>query len=269
MRFQSLAFFPAGLPFLATLVSACGGSVDATVHDAGPTSDAVSQSPEGGDAAGCPGEAPLCCPSDCQPLTRAVCSSSGWSCPPNAVVLEPGQVCAATCPAPVDAAPPDAGTSVCPATYSVYGDTDPSDNLGHVDPRIYASGTCTGPLEQYTDVDAGGLHPEGGIGIASTDVKVTLQQSAPHSGMFVTTIHQTVPFAFDLTTCLESAGHGTGSAPGGLPGTMALVNDPESVIFPQVQLGTNFAGTDLLFDVSLSGSADFTLNTVRCTFMKN
>jgi hypothetical protein len=179
-------------------------------------------------------------------------------------------VCAGDCPATVDAAPPDAGTSVCPASYSVFGDTDPSDNLGGVDPRLYASGTCTGPTEQYADVDAGTLSSEGGIGIASTDLSVALQQSAPHSGMFVTTIHQTVPFAFDLTTCLESAGHGTGSMPSpGLPGTIALVNDPQSVIFPQVQLGTNFAGTDLVFDVSLSDSSDFALNTVHCVFIKN
>jgi hypothetical protein len=150
----------------------------------------------------------------------------------------------------------------------VYGDTDPSDNLGHVDPRLYASGTCSGPTEQYTDVDAGGVSPEGGI--ANTNLKITLQQSAPRSGMFVTHIHQTTPFPFDLTTCLESAGHGTGSAPiAGQPGTMALVNDAEQEMFPQVQLGTNLAGNDLLFDVSLSVDAMFALNKVSCTFTKN
>lgn len=173
------------------------------------------------------------------------------------------------CSSPIDASPPeDAVTRVCPATYSVYGDTDPSDNLGHVDPRLYASGTCSGPTEQYADVDAGGLSPEGGI--ANTDLIITLQQSAPRSGMFVTHIHQTTPFPFDLTTCLESAGHGTGSAPiGSEPGTMALVNDPEAQMFPKVQLGTNLAGQDLLFDVSPSIAATFALNKVSCTFTKN
>jgi hypothetical protein len=39
--------------------------------------------------------------------------------------------------------------------------------------------------------------------------------------------------------------------------------------FPQVQLDTNMAGNDLVFDVSLSDTAMFTLNTVSCTFVKN
>jgi len=163
----------------------------------------------------------------------------------------------------------DASVPVCPAVYSVYGDTDPSDNLGHVDPRLYASGTCSGPTEQLADIDAGTPN-EAGPDIASTDLTISLQQSAPGSGMFVTVIHQTTPFPFDLTTCLLSAGHGTGSSPiGGEPGTMALVNDPEDEIFPQVQLGTNLAGDDLLFDVSLSVGASFALNTVNCAFTKN
>jgi hypothetical protein len=177
--------------------------------------------------------------------------------------------------APVDAGsdafdaggPVDANKTACPSTYSVYGDTDASDNLGHVNPTLYASGTCSGPLEQYEDVDGG---PDGGSGDRATDLQVTLTQSAPRSGMFVTVIHQTTPFAFDFTTCLESAGHGTGSMPGpDMPGTAAMVNDPEIESFPQVQLDTNFAGNDLVFDVALSLKAQFTLNSVSCTFTKN
>lgn len=169
---------------------------------------------------------------------------------------------------PFDAGSPvDASKTVCPSTYSVYGDTDASDNLGDVNPTLYASGTCSGPLEQYSDVDGG---PDGGSGDTATDLQVTLTQSAPRSGMFVTVIHQTTPFPFDLTTCLESAGHGTGSIAGpGMPGTAAMVNDAETESFPQVQLGTNFAGNDLLFDVALTLKAQLTLNTVACTFVKN
>jgi hypothetical protein len=165
-----------------------------------------------------------------------------------------------------DAAPPvDAAMSVCPAVYSVYGDTDASDNLGHVNPTLYASGTCGGPTEQSYGLDAGV-----DASIAATDLKVTLQQSSLRSGMFVTVIHQTTPFPYDLTTCLESAGHGTGSMPGpDMPGTIALVNDAEMESFPQVQLGTNFAGTDVLFDVSPSLKSNFALNNVSCTFTTN
>jgi hypothetical protein len=172
-------------------------------------------------------------------------------------------------PAPLDSSAPiiDAAVPVCPAVYSVYGDGDASDNLGDVNPTLYASGTCGGPTEQYSaGIDGGAA--DGGI--ASTDLTITLAQSAPRSGMFVTVIHQSTPFPFEYTTCLESAGHGTGSAPGpGLPGTIALVNDAETVSFPQVQLGTNFAGDDLLFDVSLNDTAMFELNSVSCTFVKN
>ncbi len=166
---------------------------------------------------------------------------------------------------PVADAGRDAAMRVCPAAYSVYGDTDPSDNLGHVDPTLYASGTCSGPTEQFSGLDAG---VDGGF--AATDLTITLQQSSLRSGMFVTVIHQTTPFPYDLTTCLESAGHGTGSMPGpDMPGTIALVNDAETESFPQVQLGTSFAGTDLLFDVSPSFSSMFELNSVACVFTKN
>jgi hypothetical protein len=254
------------LPFLS-LLAACGGGIAAgpsdaaPAPDAGPTRDAT---PEPAEASPCSGDAPLCCPPNCAPLYPATCSSTGWTCPGDAFLLDAGAVCAGDCPVMAEAGPP----SICPATYSVYGDTDPSDNLGHVDPRLYASGTCVGPLEQYAGVDAGGVSPEGGD--TSTDLKVTLQESAPGSGMFVTVIHQTTPFPFDYTTCLESAGHGTGSAPNAAePGTMALVNDPETISFPQVQLATNFAGTDLEFDVSLSDTGMFALNTVKCTYTKN
>jgi hypothetical protein len=165
-----------------------------------------------------------------------------------------------------DAGPPvDAAMSVCPAVYSVCGDTDASDNLGHVNPTLYASGTCSGPTEQLSGLDAGV-----DASIAATDLKITLQQSSLRSGMFVTVIHQTTPFPYDLTTCLESAGHGTGSMPGpDMPGTAALVNDAEMESFPQVQLDTNFAGTDLLFDVSPTLKSNFALNTLSCTFTAN
>jgi hypothetical protein len=165
-----------------------------------------------------------------------------------------------------DATPPaDAAMSVCPAVYSVYGDTDASDNLGHVNPTLYASGICSGSTEEFSGLDAGT-----DAGFASTDLKVTLQQSSLRSGMFVTVIHQTIPFPYDLTTCLESAGHGTGSMPGpDMPGTIALVNDAEMESFPQVQLGTNFAGTDVLFDVSPMLKSNFALNNVSCTFTTN
>jgi hypothetical protein len=163
----------------------------------------------------------------------------------------------------------DSAAPLCPTVYDVYGDLDASDNLGSVNPTLYASGTCSGPIEQYRNIDAGSDAGDGGDP-AATDLTVTLTQSAPRSGMFVTVIHQTTPFLFDYTTCLLSAGHGTGSDPGGGdPGTMALVNDPEDVSFPQVQLDTNMDGNDLVFDVSLSDTASFTLNTTHCVFKKN
>jgi hypothetical protein len=166
----------------------------------------------------------------------------------------------------IDGGPPvDAAMSVCPAVYSVYGDTDASDNLGHVNPTLYASGTCSGPTEQLSGLDAGV-----DASIVATDLKITLQQSSLRSGMFVTVIHQTTPFPYDLTTCLESAGHGTGSMPGpDMPGTAALVNDAEMESFPQVQLDTNFAGTDVVFDVSPTLKSNFALNSVSCTFTAN
>jgi hypothetical protein len=165
---------------------------------------------------------------------------------------------------PVDA-PAEAATSLCPAAYSVYGDSDASDNLGHVNPTLYASGTCSGPTEQSYGLDAGV-----DASIAATDLKITLQQSSLRSGMFVTVIHQTTPFPYDLITCLESAGHGTGSMPGpDMPGTAALVNDAEMESFPQVQLDTNFAGTDVVFDVSPTLKSNFALNSVSCTFIPN
>jgi hypothetical protein len=253
---------------LASSASACGGSVGADSSDAG-VADA--NAPVEAAAPGCLGDAPLCCPQSCAAgqLTHADCAASAWICPADSVLLAPGEACDSDCEAPVDASA-DAGTPVCPSVYSVYGDTDPSDNLGHVDPRLYASGTCGGPTEQLSDIDAGPSLSDAEPDIAATDLKISLQQSAPGSGMFVTVIHQTTPFPFDLTTCLMSAGHGTGSSPIGTePGTMALVNDPEDEIFPQVQLDTNLAGDDLIFDVALSVDSSFTLNTVSCAFTKN
>jgi hypothetical protein len=170
-----------------------------------------------------------------------------------------------TAPAEDSTSPQDSAVGPCPAVYSVYGDMDASDNLGGVNPTLYASGTCGGATEQFSGVDAG---TDASFG--STDLKVTLQQSSLRSGMFVTKIHQTTPFPFDLTTCLQSAGHGTGSKPGAcMPGTLALVNDPEMPMFPQVQLGTNFGGTNPLFDVALSDHASFGLGDVSCTFVEN
>ncbi len=266
MRLRRKGVRVAVLSALASFAPACGGAVGASASDAGgPDASAPIEA-----AAGCAGDRPLCCPQSCAgEITPAACTDSAWTCPVNAVLLDPEGVCDSDCAAPPPDASTDASAPVCPSVYSVYGNTDPSANLGHVDPRLYASGTCRGPTEQLWGIDAG-TASEAGPDIASTDLTISLQQSAPGSGMFVTVIHQTTPFSFDLTTCLMSAGLGTGSSPIGTePGTMALVNDPENKLFPQVQLGTNLAGDDLLFDVSVTVDSSFALNTVNCTFTKN
>jgi hypothetical protein len=246
------------------LLAACGGVVTASVGSENPAPGDAGE--DGSFGTSCKGPTPLCCPAGCETLPMATCSPRGWTCPANAALLPPGSICDSDCTS--DAAPPkDAAMSVCPAVYSVEGTASPADNLGGIDPRLYASGSCNGPTEQYEDIADASVGPNGD---APTDLTVTLQQSAPRSGMFVTVIHQTTPFPFYLTTCLESAGHGTGSLPqAGQPGTMALVNDPNDEVFPQVQLDTNLDGTDLLFDVSPSLHSMFTLNTVTCNFTKN
>lgn len=163
-----------------------------------------------------------------------------------------------------DAGPPNA---TCPAHYSVYGDQDAADNLGNVNPTLIASASCTATGEQWGDG-----------GFSSTDFTMTFAQSSPRSGMFMATLHQTTPFPYDLTVCLEPDGPRTGSAPktpGGNDGTMFLTNVPEDRTpynqYPKVSFDTNFKATpdpDFLM-VTLDAMQGFGIGAVSCTFVKN
>ena len=163
----------------------------------------------------------------------------------------------------VDAGPPNAQ---CPAHYSVYGNADA--NLGAVNPTLIAAGTCTATTEQYAD---GGFGP--------TDFTMTFMQSSQRSGMFMATLHQTTPFPYDLTVCLEPDGPNTGSKPtmpGGNDGTMILTNVPEDAKpwtqYPKVTYDTNFQPSRQygdFMDVAIDAQQRISLGKVTCTFTDN
>jgi hypothetical protein len=159
----------------------------------------------------------------------------------------------------------DAGPDViCPQHWEVYGSTDPSSDLGHVDPRLTASGECHGSFEDISD---GGFAP--------SDFTMTLTQSAPGSGMFVTQLSQTIPFALNRTVCLQSSGPNTGAA--GYPddgGQMCLTDVTEDQIpwDPNVVTFTNLEDSDAGAFINLNQSADGGAASVTngwCRFVKN
>jgi hypothetical protein len=158
----------------------------------------------------------------------------------------------------------DAGPdAICPGHWEVYGATDPSDDLGHVDPRLIASGECHGVSEEFSDA-----------GFAPSDFTMTLTQSAPGSGMFVTQVAQTTPFVLSRTVCLQSSGPNTGAA--GYPddgGQMCLTDVTEDQIpwDPNLVTFTNLEDSDSGLFVSLNQSteAGVTVNNGWCRFVKN
>jgi hypothetical protein len=159
----------------------------------------------------------------------------------------------------------DAGPdAICPQAWDVYGNTDPSSDLGHVDPRLIASGECYGSFEEFSD--AGG---------APADFTMTMTQSAPGSGMFVTQLSQTIPFALNRTVCLQSSGPNTGSA--GYPddgGQMCLTDVTEDQIpwDPNVVTFTNLEDSDAGVFINLNQSTDGGAASVTngwCRWVKN
>jgi hypothetical protein len=159
----------------------------------------------------------------------------------------------------------DAGPdAICPQQWDVYGNTDPSSDLGHVDPRLIASGECHGPFEELPDA-----------GFAPTDFTMTLTQSAHGSGMFVTQISQTIPFALNRTVCLQSSGPNTGAA--GYPddgGLMCLTDVTEDHIpwDPNVVAFTNLEDSDGGTFINLNQSTDGGAAAVTngwCRWVKN
>jgi hypothetical protein len=162
---------------------------------------------------------------------------------------------------PIADAGPDA---ICPQQWDVYGNTDPSSDLGHVDPRLIASGECHGPSEELSDA-----------GFATADFTMTMTQSAPGSGMFVTQISQTIPFALNRTVCLQSSGPNTGSA--GYPddgGQMCLTDVTEDQIpwDPNVVTFTNLEDSDAGVFINLNQSTDGGAASVTngwCRWVKN
>jgi hypothetical protein len=159
---------------------------------------------------------------------------------------------------------------MCPAQYSVYGDQDASDNLGAVNPTLIASASCTATFEQMAGLD-------GGYG--ATDFTMTLTQSSTRSGMFMATLHQTTPFAYDLTVCLLPDGPGTGSkptSPGANDGTMILTNVPEDYqpygAAPKIIFDTTLGASpksDFLTATLDQDAGTFDLGAVKCSFTKN
>ena len=158
----------------------------------------------------------------------------------------------------------DAGPdAVCPNHWEVYGNTDPSSDLGHVDPRLYASGECHAAQEELTD---------GGFG--ATDFVMTFTQSAPSSGMFVTHLTQTTPIPIDRTFCLQSSGPNTGAA--GYPddgGLICLTDVTEDQIpwDPNVTMFTNMENADSGVFVNLDQNmeAGAAVTNGWCRFVKN
>lgn len=167
---------------------------------------------------------------------------------------------------PADAGmPKDSGNdAVCPDHWQVYGDTNPADNLGHVDPRAIASGECHAVQESLGD---GGFAP--------TDFTLTMAQSAPSSGMFVTHVVQTTPFPIDRVVCFQSSGPNTGAA--GYPddgGLMCLTDVPEDHVpwDPNVVMFTNLEDSDAGVFVDLNQSmpdASAAVTNGSCRFTKN
>ncbi len=165
----------------------------------------------------------------------------------------------------VDAGPPNAH---CPAHWSVYGNQDAASDLGGVNPTLIASGMCTATNEQFAD---GGFGP--------TDFTMTFAQSSGRSGLFMATLHQTTPFPYDLSVCLESDGPTTGSkptSPGGTDGTMILTNVPEDASpndqYPRVIYDTNFQPNRLygdFMDITLDAQQHISMGKVACTFTSN
>ncbi|MEO7110216.1 MAG: hypothetical protein ABI183_07260 [Polyangiaceae bacterium] len=159
----------------------------------------------------------------------------------------------------------DAGSdAICPQQWEVYGSTDPSSDLGHVDPRLIASGECHGAFEELSD---GGFAP--------SDFSMTLTQSAPSSGMFVTQLSQTIPFPITRTVCLQSSGPNTGAA--GYPddgGLMCLTDVTEDQIpwDPNVVTFTNLEDSDAGAFINLNQSSDGGAAAVTngwCRWVKN
>lgn len=155
---------------------------------------------------------------------------------------------------------PDA---ICPDHWDVYGNTDPSSDLGHVDPRLVASGECEGAAEEIADG-----------GFAAADFTLTFTQSAPGSGMFVAHELQTIPFPIDRTVCMQSSGPNTGAA--GYPddgGLICLTDvtedqipwDPNFVMFTNMENAD--AGVFMNLNENMDGGAAVTNGS--CRFVKN
>ncbi|MGH7285177.1 MAG: hypothetical protein ACRELY_26950 [Polyangiaceae bacterium] len=161
----------------------------------------------------------------------------------------------------IDAAP----KPVCPAQWDVYGNTDPSSDLGHVDPRLIASGECHGANEELADAS-----------FPSTDFALTFTESAPASGMFVAHVVQTTPFPIDRTLCLQSSGPNTGAA--GYPddgGLICLTDVTEDQIpwDPNFTMFTNMEDADggvfIDFDQNMEAGANTAVTNGWCRFVKN
>jgi hypothetical protein len=159
----------------------------------------------------------------------------------------------------------DAGPdAICPQQWEVYGSTDPSSDLGHVDPRLIASGECHGSFEELADG-----------GFPASDFTMTMTQSAHGSGMFVTQLSQTIPFAMSRTVCLLSSGPNTGAA--GYPddgGLMCLTDVAEDQIpwDPNVVTFTNLENSDAGAFINLNQSTDGGSAAVTngwCRWVKN
>jgi hypothetical protein len=158
----------------------------------------------------------------------------------------------------------DAAKPICPDQWEVYGNTDPSSDLGHVDPRLIASGECHGAFEELSD---GGTAP--------ADFSMTMTQSAHGSGMFVTQVTQSIPFALTRTVCLQSSGPNTGSA--GYPddgGQMCLTDVTEDQIpwDPNLVTFTNLEDSDAGAFIVLNQSSDGGSASVTngwCRWVKN
>ena len=167
-------------------------------------------------------------------------------------------------PPPDARVPSDSGSiSVCPDHWEVYGNTDPSSDLGHVDPRLIASGECHASMEEISD---------GGFG--DTDFALTFTQSAPASGMFVAHVAQTIPFPIDRVFCLQSSGPNTGAA--GYPddgGLICLTDVTEDQIpwDPNLVMFTNMENADSGVFVNLDQSmeAGAAVTNGSCRFVNN
>ncbi len=157
----------------------------------------------------------------------------------------------------------DAGPdAICPDHWEVYGNTDPSSDLGHIDPRLTASGECHAAMEELSD---------GGFGTA--DFAMTFTQSAHGSGMFVAHVAQTVPFPIDRTVCLQSSGPNTGSTGFDDAGLMCLTDVTEDQIpwDPNLVMFTNLEDSDsgVFINLDQSMEAGAAVTNGWCRFVKN